>query len=135
MFLSQTDLEQHIKADNLLAMAGFSTGTIEGACSAAIAQAKEYLFQRYDTDAIFGATGAARNQHLVTCCSYIALYQLHLRLPKRMIPELIQKNYDDTLTYLERVADAKQAMDAPRRVDAESVAKRRFRFGSDEPRT
>jgi len=134
-FITTDDYTKHIQDRNLLAMIEDDIPTREDAELSAISQVKDYLFELYDTDAIFSATGTDRHAYLVRCVINVVLFILHQRLPKRMIPDLIQKNYDETLSYLERINDGKIAADLPRIVDDESKPETRFRWGSSTQRT
>lgn len=134
-FITADDYKKQIKEANLLAMIESDTPTREDAELSAISQVKDYLFELYDTDAIFAATGPDRHAYLVRCVINVVLYILHQRLPKRMVPELIQKNYDETLSYLERINDGKIAADLPRVEKEDGNPETRFRWGSTPPRT
>lgn len=134
-FITDDDYKKQIKETNLLAMIEDDLPTREDAELSAISQVKDYLFQLYDTDAIFDATGTDRHPYLVRCVINVILYILHQRLPKRMIPDLIQKNYDETITYLERVNDGKIAADLPPLLKEDDSPRTMFRWGSSEPRT
>lgn len=134
-FITDDDYKKQIKEANLLAMIENDLPTREDAELSAISQVKDYLFELYDTDAIFSATGTDRHPYLVRCVINVVLYILYQRLPKRMVPELIQKNYDETLSYLERVNDGKIAADLPKVLTSEDKPETRFRWGSADARS
>lgn len=134
-YIEQTDYKSQIKDANLLNMINDSSAIREEAEDSAIAQVRDYLYERFDTDAIFSATGTSRHAYLLRCVKNIVLYILHQRLPKRIVPEHIARDYQETLNYLERIADGKIAPDLPRLVDEESEPETKFRWGSDDPRS
>lgn len=73
----------------------------------AIDQMKSYLNGRFDTDAIFSASGAQRNQAIVMYLADITLYHLFAKLPQRMGMEVRQLRYDAATRWLEQVAGGK----------------------------
>jgi phage gp36-like protein len=118
-------LDAIIDADDLI---------LEEAETIAVAQVKDYLFQLYDTDAIFSKTGAERHAYLVRCCCNIVLKILFERLSVDM-PKVIEQNYSDTLDYLERLADSKIAADLPKRLNDKSEPRTQTRWGSQPKRS
>jgi len=73
----------------------------------AIDQMKSYLNGRFDTDAIFSATGSQRNQAIVMYLADITLYHLFAKLPQRMGMEIRQLRYETAIRWLEQVAAGK----------------------------
>lgn len=134
-YIEATDYKSQIKDSNLLNMVDNTPAIREEAEDAAIAQVRDYLYERFDTDAIFSATGAQRHAYLLRCVKNIVLYILHQRLPKRILPDHIDRDYQETLNYLERISDGKIAPDLPRLVDDDDEPETKFRWGSSEARS
>jgi phage gp36-like protein len=129
-FITDSDYPEKIKTANLEAF----TDSLERAAaeSTAIDLVRQYLFQRYDTTLIFSTTGTARNRALVKMCTDIALYMLFQRLPKRQLPDWVEKQYDEAIAFLERVVDGKITMDLPRKID-QSTSKPKTKFRASFP--
>jgi hypothetical protein len=71
-FLEKSDLTSIINADDLDAITEGEDSIITGAINAAIDRAKKYL-SRFDTDALFNATGDARDFDLLEICKSLAM--------------------------------------------------------------
>ncbi len=107
------------------------TTILDEAEQSAIVIVKDALHTRYDVDAIFALTGSNRHRQVVRWVITLALYFLYERVPDRVTPPRIIKNYDDTLAYLLEIEDAKKSVDLPRLVDEDDVALSKFRWGSE----
>ncbi len=132
-FITVPDYEVSITTANLSALLGSTpdgSASLAKAQDTAIVQARDYLFERFDTDAIFGAVADARHSYLVKVIVSLALYHLYSRLPQRQTPEHIRKEYDEAVTWLERLADGKMSADLARRSDADNQPNTLFRWGS-----
>lgn len=70
-----------------------------------IEQMKGYLNQRFDTTAIFAATGDDRNHLVVMYLVDIALYHLYSNLPNRLGLEQRRTRYEDALKWLKDVSN------------------------------
>lgn len=114
-FITKADYRASMKVGNLDAMLEGDDTLLEEAESTAVSQIKDYLFQQYDTDAIFSKIGTDRHPYLVRCCCNIVVKILWERLAMET-PERVTKNYNDTLDYLERLADGKMTADLPAKV-------------------
>jgi phage gp36-like protein len=134
MFLTEIDYKSQIRDYNLKKIIDEDPDVLLQAQDSAIAQVKDYLYERYDTEAIFSATGTARHAYLVRCCIYIVKYIISERLPKG-VPAEVEKNYNDTLDYLESIRDAKISADLPRKVTDDGKTKTKTRWGSQPARS
>jgi Protein of unknown function (DUF1320) len=67
-------------------------------------QISMYIADRYDTVAIFSATGAARNALIVQYMVVIVLYLLHQRLAPNNIPEIRRHEYNGVISDLKYIA-------------------------------
>jgi phage gp36-like protein len=133
-FITKTDYKPMMKAFNLDSIIEQDDTLLEEAETIAVAQVKDYLFQLYDTQTIFSKAGTERHAYLVRCCCNIVLKILWERLTVDPSPT-IEKNYNDTLDYLERLADAKIAADLPKRLNDESEPLTQTRWGSQPKRS
>ena len=87
--------------------------------SQAIDKVRSVLHNRYNATALFAAQGTARNPLLVLHVLNIFTYLLYRRINPRKIPSEVKDDHDETLAWLERVADGKEAPDFPAVEDPE----------------
>ena len=133
-FITRTDYEPIMKANNLDSIIEDNVALLDEEEETAISQVKGYLYQLYDTAAIFAATATDRHKYLVRCCCNIIIRNLYKRL-SIPAPEDVTQDYNDTLTFLERVADSKQAIDLPVKVKEDGQTVTQFRWGSQPKRS
>lgn len=88
-----------------------------------------YLRPKYDTDAIFAATGKERNSLIVMYMCDIALYHMSASLPGRMNMEIRQERYDRAIGWLKDVAAGKIVPDLPLAVDQHGESRTPMHFG------
>jgi phage gp36-like protein len=74
-----------------------------------------YLFQYYDTEAIFNAEGDARNLTLVRHLKGIVLFDIYTRRTKG-INEVAKLRYDEAMLWLEKVSAGKIKPDLPPKI-------------------
>lgn len=118
-------LSQIIDADNVL---------LDSVELTAIQVVKDALHQWYDTDAIFATTGANRPPQVLRWCIVLAVYYLYERVPDKLVPERVSRNYDQTIEMLRDISDAKVSLDLPLKQTADSENVTKFRWGSQTAR-
>ena len=133
IFITEEDFSPSIKADNLTAIIESSPDILDIVELWAIEKITAYLFQLYDTEAIFSATGTDRNPLIVSMACKIMLHELYGRLPKVKIPDYRQGQYDETITFLEGLRDAKNALPLPKKI-IDAAPATQVRWGSQPPR-
>ena len=74
-----------------------------------------YLFQYFDTDAIFSAKGNERNLTVLKHLKGIVIYEIYIRRTKA-INEVAKSRYDEALLWLEKVASSKIKPNLPIRI-------------------
>jgi phage gp36-like protein len=135
MFLTKEDLITSIRVNRLNQLIDDDNAIILQAISMAESAVKDRLFQHYDTGQIFNATGQGRSFQVVDWLKHITLYKLYERVPDEQVPERIVKNYDDTIAYLDKIAEGRQAVDLPRKFTPDGEKSTKFRWGSDRKRS
>lgn len=137
-FITDADYLVHIKDVRLQQMIEGNAILLTNAEDTAIAEITDALYSRYDTEYLFALTGEARPKQLVRWVLNIALYYLHERLPERLIPDRVLKNYDETKKYLGEIEDGKKSTNL-RRLEqtdgAQTDAGTKFKWGSRPART
>lgn len=73
---------------------------------------KGYLFQNYDTEVVFAATGDARNLTLLRHLKGIVLFDIYTRRTKQL-NDVSKLRYDEAMLWLEKVATGKIKPDLP----------------------
>lgn len=133
-WISSADYLQNITNDRLLMVVEGQTDRLDEAELTAIAVVRDSLHQWYDVDTIFATSGANRPKQVVRWCVNLALYYLYERVPDKLVPERVQKNYDDTLATLEDIEDGKKSVDLPKLTDDDGENVNKFRWGSQTAR-
>lgn len=133
-FLTLSDFEPHIKADNLQAVIDADATILDRCEVQAISMVEQYLYALYDTEDAFGKSGTERYNLLIWWLVVISLYNLYKRLPKRQIPDHRVDDYKEAITNLERIADQKQGLPIKRRLDTDGNDELQFRWGSNPTR-
>jgi phage gp36-like protein len=118
-FITQPDLKQVILEDELLQIARNDTTTIAEAISAAEAEMRGYLFDSYDVDAIFSATGTDRHPLLVRYCADIAVYYIVSTAQAGQYADDRKSRYDRACSWLKMVKKMEHYEDLPRREETE----------------
>lgn len=78
-----------------------------------------YLRPKYDTAALFAATGDSRNRLVVMYACDIALYHMNAALPQKMGSEIRKERYERAIKWLEGVQAGKIIPDLPLATDGE----------------
>lgn len=127
----KADLEVSIRTYRMDQITDESDSIITTAIATAESKALDYLSPHYDTAHEFAQIGTARNASLVQWIVYISLYLLYERVPDTAVPKRIVKNYDDTISFLEKVNAGEMSVNLKRKVTEEGVKKTKFRGGGD----
>lgn len=132
MFLTVADYKDVIKDHVLAQVIETDDATRQTAELKAQAQMESYLSARYDTGAVFGATGTDRNAAIVMYLVDMAVYHLHARISPDMVPQLRKERYDLAIRWLEQVS---KQMINPTLPEPEEGEKEEVRYGSNLKRT
>lgn len=135
MQITINDYLPYVKQDRLESIIQDNEAILLAAQVTAIEKVKTYLFQRYNTEDIFSATGSNRHPLILQMLIHISLYDLYDRLPNFQLPEKRVKNYDECITLLERIADGKQAIDLPTRNNSDNTPITKAVFFSNPKRS
>ena len=112
MFLEKAELKT-VGLDEIITLIVNSDDTIVAEIIAEdIDLMKSYLYQYYDTDAVFNATGSARNLTLLRHLKGLVLFDIYTRRTKG-INEVAKLRYDEAMLWLEKVSAGKIKPDLP----------------------
>lgn len=131
-FINKTDYARFIRPEVLERLTDGNDDLLDLAETDAISLMAGYLNTRYDTKAIFSATGNDRHPIIVKYAIDIALYHLYGRAMPEHVPELRKDNMDEAERWLKRVCDG--LVDPPDLPRPPAPEKDFILFGSNPPR-
>lgn len=130
MFLSEQDYTTVMGKKALEVITQENEENRDSAESSALEEIAGYLRPKYDCDAIFSATGEARNKKIVQVACDIALYHLVSSAPGKMGYELRKERYDAAIKWLEGVQSGKITPDLPLATGEDGSSATPLRWGS-----
>lgn len=114
-FIDKNDYDVSINSNVLDQITQFDDQKLDRAEATAISKVKGYLATRYDTTVIFAATGSARHPMVLDCCVKICLFEIHMLINPRKVPEYRKESYERAIGWLELVMEGKvEPPDLPR---------------------
>lgn len=134
-FITIEDYKAQITLFNLQDMIEEDELILESAEADALALIESALFQKYDIQTIFSATGNDRPKVLVLYAKYLTLYELYKRLPHLEPPESVKMDATFARNELQDIAQGKKTLPLPRLVDETKQTKTTRKFISQSPRT
>ena len=138
MYVEIIDFTPFIKETRLEQMLDGDTQALPLAVEIAVGVVNDALYSRYNTELIFAKVGNDRHKQVVRWVIVLSLYYLYERLPDKLVPERIVKNYDDTIALLTDIEDAKKSTNLPLLASTDNgivTPFTKFRWGSIPPRT
>ena len=119
MFITDQDYKVVIGEQALKVVSQVSQDNRANAETEAVEEISGYLRPKYDTDAIFSATGTERNRLIVMYTCDIALYHMTASAPQKMGMEIRKERYERAIKWLEGVQAGKIVPDLPLATDQE----------------
>lgn len=119
MFLDKSDLYLAILKDELEEITRADDTLINQAISAAVSEARTYLYDSYDVNAIFSATGANRHALLLGLVADMAVYLLVARVQAGQDVADRKDRYDRAIAWLKAAQKSDTYSDLPRREETE----------------
>ena len=119
MFLTKEDLQSHLRNELQDLITRGDDTIIAAAIDGAVAEAKGYL-GRFDTERIFRAEGAERNDLLLIFIKDIATYHLINPSSPGIHSDRREKRYDRAVQWLKAVQRCDVSPDLPKTEDAET---------------
>ena len=117
MFITDEDYKVVIGDQALKVVSQVSQENRANAETEAVEEISGYLRPKYDTNAIFNATGTDRNRLLVMYTCDIALYHMAASAPQKMGMEIRKERYERAIKWLEGVQAGKIVPDLPLATD------------------
>ena len=117
MFITDQDYKVVIGEQALKVVSQIRQDNRTNAETEAIEEVAGYLRPKFDTQAIFTATGNDRNQLVVMYACDIALYHMTASAPQKMGMEIRKERYERAIKWLEGVQAGKIVPDLPLATD------------------
>lgn len=131
-FLTQADYTPLIQ-DHILAQVISNTpALLDEAELMALSEMESYLAGRFDTAAVFAATGSDRNRALVMYALDITLYHLHSRVTPRSVSKLREDRYLHAIEWLDKVVTGELSPNLPVKTDTDGEVDNRLKWGSND---
>lgn len=139
-FLTTTDLRTQLYDYQVQLITEQNSTITQAAISAAIAEVRSYLANRYDCDRIFATeaitdpdtntTTDNRNPLVVRLCCAVAAYHLVKLANPDAIYDRYRNDYTDAISILQRIADGSVSPDLPYRNDQQGQPSGTLQFAS-----
>ena len=133
-FITPEDLSVTIRDRKLQMILDQDNSILDDAEKLAIATVQSSLAPKYDLDIIFNTTGDDRSLVLVRYIINLMTYYIYERIPDKLVPERVIKNYNDTTKSLLAIEDGKKNMILPHKTKTDGSLQTKFRWGSEKPR-
>ena len=130
MFITDEDYKVVIGEQMLKVISQISQENRANAESEAIEEIASYLRPKYNTKAVFSATGSERNKLIVMYTCDIAIYHMAASAPQKMGMEIRKERYDRAIKWLEGVQAGKIIPDLEVATDEEGNPEFPFVYGS-----
>ena len=133
MYITLEELTDGIHAESLTAITRGDNSKATQAIEDAMAMVRSYICVRYDIEAEYAKTGAARDGMTVKLVRDIAIYYCYEGSSPVNMPETREKAYDDAIAFLKSVQAEKAAMPGLARLDG-SKGSNYVKYGGNRKR-
>lgn len=117
MFITDEDYRVVIGEQALKVVSQVSEENRVNAETEAVEEIAGYLRPKYDTTAVFSASGSDRNRLVVMYVCDIAIYHMSASTPQKMGMEIRKERYERAIKWLEGVQAGKIVPDLPLAID------------------
>lgn len=117
MFVTDQDYKVVIGEQALKVVSQISAENRANAETEAVEEIAGYLRPKYDTGAVFSASGKQRNKLVVMYTCDIAIYHMTASTPQKMGMEIRKERYERAIKWLEGVQAGKIVPDLPLAMD------------------
>lgn len=112
MFLEKSELKTVGVEEIINKIINNDDTIVEDIIAESIDVMKGYLFQYFDTDAIFNATSSDRNLTVIKHLKGIVIFEVYTRRTKQL-NEVAKLRYEESMLWLEKVSQGKIKPDLP----------------------
>jgi len=132
-FLTSTDFNGIISAASYNSLKGTADANINEAEKLALSELAP-LRGNYDINYELALSGTSRNAEVIRILVHIAAYYLYNTVEDVEIPERIDKNYDNQVKLIAKIAGGSVYSTIKPLLNEDSTPKSNYRFGSDAAR-
>lgn len=119
MFLERKELKTVSTADIIAIITNRDDSTVDAIILESIDIMSSYLHQYYDIEAIFEKEGAERSLTIVKHLKSLVIHGIY-KIRSKVMNELVKEDYDEAMTWLEKVSEGKIKPNLPvRTVDTD----------------
>lgn len=118
-YLTKEELTTHLRSESIASIIRDDDALAKSAIDSAISEAKGYL-SRFDTNAIFSATGSDRNELLLTFVKDISIWHLVNIVNPNIEMKLRQDRYERAVDWLKDVQKGRVEPDLPKAKDVDT---------------
>lgn len=129
--IDTNDYKKQITEHRLSLLIDEDDTILEEAELTALAFVRDALHPYYDVHTIYSNLDDYRSVKRWIMC--LVIYYLYERVPDKIVPGRVIKNYDDAMDILQRISDGKISVDLPKimvEVNGEEKPVTKFRWGS-----
>lgn len=132
-FLQVTDFNGIIGSSSLASLRGVADANLDEAEKLALSELAP-LRGNFDVDYELARSGSGRNGEVIRMLVHITAYYLYNTVVDLEIPERIDKNYDQQISTILKIADGKVHSTIKPLYTEDNKPKSNYRFGSDKAR-
>lgn len=111
-FLNKVELKTKVPVEIIDLITNSDDTTVDEIIEDNIDVMKTYLFKKYDTDAIFSATGNARSKVIRKHLKSLVVADLY-EIRQKPLSEASEKKYDEAMRWLESMLKSNMEADLP----------------------
>ena len=136
VFLKDEDFKLKMSDSIKSQITNGDVSVLETAEQNAMAVIQDAFYSKYDLDAEFAKTDDARHKNLLRWMLNLTVYFIYEHIDDNQIPEIVVKNYDDTIKEIEKIEQGKRNTSLAKLVNETTDRKEvNFRWGSNTERT
>jgi hypothetical protein len=135
IFITEDDFKRKLSVDIRAQITESDPDILDDVEADAMAIIQDALSPTYDLDAEFAKAEDDRNKNLIRIMLNLMVYFIYERVPDTQVPERVVKNYDDTISEINKIEAGKKNISLAKIVDEETgEVSTVFRWGSNKKR-
>ncbi|MGQ1889140.1 phage protein Gp36 family protein [Thermophagus sp. OGC60D27] len=134
-FIQKEDYSTRVDSAIIDQITGGNDSLLDEAEKDAASVIIDRLGDKYNVQSELAHTGEDRDRSLMRWMISLSLYYIYARVPDEEIPERVIKDYDDTLSELDKIASGRYACNLARITNERGEATTSIRMGSNHLRT
>jgi hypothetical protein len=133
IFITEDDFKRKLSVDIRAQITESDPDILDDVEADAMAIIQDALSPTYDLDAEFAKAEDDRNKNLIRIMLNLMVYFIYERVPDTQVPERVVKNYDDTISEINKIEAGKKNISLAKIVDEETgEVSTVFRWGEQQ---